>query len=87
MNQPLDSPPVTKVPIKKRCFVCGKKNRKMSQHYRKKHRGISDPVRAYLQDCGRHYHRSATSKDPVFDCMLCLRRFVNASDHKKKADA
>ena len=59
----------------------------MSQHYRKKHRGISDPVRAYLQDCGLHYHRSATSKDPVFDCMLCLRRFVNASDHKKKADA
>ena len=87
MIQPLDSQPVTKVPIKKRCFVCGKKNRKMSQHCRKKHRGISDPVRAYLQDCGRHYHRSAKSKDPVFDCMLCRRRFVNASDHKKKADA
>ena len=58
----------------------------MAQHYQKSHYRMTKSVRLYLLDCRRHFNRSGSCKDPVYDCTLCLRRFVNQTDHKKKGD-
>ena len=59
----------------------------MAQYYQKSHYRMTRSVRFYLLDCRRHFNRSGSCKDPVYDCTLCLRRFVNQTDHKKKGDA
>ena len=59
----------------------------MAQHYQKSHCRMTRSVRLYLLDYQRHFNRTGSCKDPVFDCTLCLRRFVNQTDHKKKGDA
>ena len=82
----LDSPRVHRVKHKSRCYVCGRKFADIAQHYYKSHKAMTKSVRLYLLDCRRHFNRSGSCKDPVNDRSLCLRRFVNPTDHSTKGD-